>query len=107
MAGATPASLRRRFAGTSAATFRSPSASATPARLRRRFAGPILLHLPAQKGHALAQLLHAVNAVFDADPAVEADSRQRAENGVVVVQALADRAMPQPAGIADAVFLAA
>ena len=52
-------------------------------------------------------ILDAVDAVLDADPAVKADAGQRAKNRVVVVHALADLAVPQPFGIANAVFFAA
>ena len=57
----------------------------------------MLRDLFAQELDALAQLVDAVDAVFDADPAVEADARQLAEDGVVVVQAAADDAVPQAA----------
>ena len=39
-------------------------------------------------------LLHSIDAILDAYPAVETDAVQLAEDGVVVVQALADRAVP-------------
>ena len=51
--------------------------------------------LLADEIHARCELIHAIDAVFDADPATEAFTLQRAENRVVIVQALADLAMGQ------------
>src|SRR5271154_6448250 len=70
-----------------------------------RSRSPMRRHLPAEELDAAAQLLDAVDAVFDADPSVEADAGQFGEDGVVVVEALADLAMAEPAGIAEGVFL--
>ena len=70
-------------------------------------AGQCFAIFSRKEPHAFVQLLHAVDAVFDADPAVEADACQLAEDRVVVVQAAADHAVPQPLGVADAVLFAA
>ena len=39
----------------------------------------------AEEAYALAKFINAVNAVFDANPTVEADAGQLAENGVVII----------------------
>ena len=46
-------------------------------------------------------LLHAIHAVFDADPAVVADIAQDLEDRVVVVESRAGDAVLQPLKIAD------
>jgi len=48
---------------------------------------------------AAAELVDAVDAVLDADPAVEADVLKLGEDGVVVVKALADLAVAQALGV--------
>src|SRR5688500_7628738 len=68
---------------------------------------PVLGDFLAQERRAAFKLVEPVDAVFDADPAVEADARQLLEDRVVVVHPTADLAVPQPLGVADAVFLAA
>ena len=73
----------------------------------RRRLGPVLRDLSAEESRTAFELVEAVDAVFDADPAVEADAGQLGEDRVVVVHALADLAVAQPLGVADAVFLAA
>ena len=55
----------------------------------------MLAQLAPHERHALDELIHAVNAVLDAHPAVEADTLQFAEDRVVVVQPPADRAVLQ------------
>ena len=54
-----------------------------------------------EKCNALAELLHAIHAVFDADPAGEVDAFELGEDGVVVVEALADLAVAEALGVAD------
>src|SRR5579859_2683452 len=49
----------------------------------------ILGPLPLQELHRAAQLVQAVHAVLDRHPAGEADFREGAEDGVVIVEALA------------------
>ena len=46
-----------------------------------------------QKIRTALQLLDAIDAIFDADPAIESDSCQSTENRIVVVETLADFAM--------------
>ena len=48
----------------------------------------MLGNLVLQELHASRELLHAIDTVFDADPAVEAFALQFGEDGVVVVEAL-------------------
>lgn len=60
----------------------------------------MLGYLALEELHAAGQLLHAVHAVFDADPAIEAFALQFAENGVVVVEPLANLAVAQTLRIA-------
>src|SRR5690606_6117716 len=61
---------------------------------------PVLGDFAAQEGDAALQLVEAVHAVFDADPAVEALSLQFRENGIVVVESLADLAVAESLGVA-------
>ncbi len=61
-------------------------------------------HLPAKELYAAAQLLYAIDAVFNADPSVEADAGQFGEDGVVVIEALADFTVAEPPGVAEGVF---
>ena len=51
---------------------------------------PILRDLLFQEADAAGELVHAVDAVLDADPAVEAHAAQRPENRIVVIQPLAN-----------------
>ncbi len=69
---------------------------------------PMRGNLPLQKCHAAGELVHAVNAVFDADPSVESSTFEFAKNGVVIIEALANFAMSQAFGVAQGTaFLAA
>ena len=61
---------------------------------------PVLCDLFLQELHAPRKLLHAIDAVFDADPAVEAFALQLGEDGVIVVEALADLAVAEALGVA-------
>src|SRR3546814_2357627 len=56
---------------------------------------PVLLDLPVHEIHASFQLVHAVYAVLDADPAIEMDGFQCREDGIVIVKPSADFTMPQ------------
>ncbi len=60
----------------------------------------MLRDLPLQEIDTASELLHAIDAVFDADPAVEAFALQFGEDGIVVVEALADLAVTEAFGIA-------
>src|SRR2546423_1527812 len=51
-----------------------------------RSAAPMLCDLSAQKLCASAELFDSFHAVLDADPSVEADAAQLAEDGIVVVE---------------------
>jgi hypothetical protein len=62
-----------------------------------------LAHFFAEEGDALAELVDAVDAVFDADPTCEVDAFELGENGVVVVEALADLAGAEAPGVAGSV----
>ena len=53
----------------------------------------MLGHLEAKEGNAALELFESVDAVFDADPAVEADAGQLGENRVLVVHSFADLAV--------------
>src|SRR5580698_8566588 len=68
---------------------------------------PVLIDFAPQEGHTFAQLIHAVDTVFDANPAVEADAGESSEDLVVVVHAAADGPVPESLGVAEAVFLVA
>jgi len=46
-------------------------------------------------------LFDSVHAVFDADPTGEVDAFELGEDGVVVVEALADDAVAEALGVAD------
>ncbi len=68
----------------------------------------MLRHFLAQECHARLELLDAIHAVFDADPTGEVDAFELGENGIVVVEALADLAVAEALGVADGVgFFAA
>ena len=57
---------------------------------------------------AAGELIHPVDAVFDADPAVEAFAFQLGENGIVVVEPLSDLAVAEALSVAGrAAFFAA
>ena len=58
----------------------------------------MLRDLLLQELDASRELLHAIDAVFDADPAVESFALQLGEDGVVVVEAFADLANPEADG---------
>src|SRR5688572_5735902 len=60
----------------------------------------VLRDLLLEEAHAGGQLFHAVDAILDADPAVEANRVELAEDDVVVIQALADLAVTQTLGVA-------
>jgi hypothetical protein len=49
----------------------------------------------------LAELFDSIHAVFDADPAGEVDAFELGEDGVVVVEALADLAVAEALGVAE------
>src|SRR5438045_3102435 len=67
----------------------------------------MLSDLATEEGDALAHLFDAVDAVLDADPAVEADGGEGGEDGVVVVESAADDAVAEALGVTDGVFFLA
>ena len=59
-------------------------------------------------GDAARELVHSVDSVLDADPTVEANALEFAEDGIVVIETFADLAVAQAFGVAsDAAFFAA
>src|SRR3954462_5794928 len=60
-----------------------------------------------QEADAVAQIVDAVHAVFDADPAIETCLREFAKDCVEVVEPAADYAVAESLGVADGVFFAA
>src|SRR5687767_5430310 len=67
---------------------------------------PMLGDLLAEECCTTLELVEAIYAVFDADPAVEADASQLLEDRVVIVHSFADLSVAKALGVADAVFLA-
>ena len=49
--------------------------------------GPVLCDLPFQEIHTAGELIHAVHAILDADPAIEADALQLGKNGIEIIEA--------------------
>ena len=60
----------------------------------------MLPQLPTNELHALRQLLHAIDPILDAHPAVKTHGFQRPEDRIVVVQTLANRPVPEAFGVA-------
>src|SRR5690349_19981687 len=70
-------------------------------------ARPIPGQLGVQGLDGAAHFVHTGYALINRDPAVETGVAQRGENRVVVVEALADLAMPEHRGISVGVLLPA
>src|SRR5688572_17952873 len=68
---------------------------------------PVLRDLLPEKSHAFPQLLHPIDPILNADPALKPHALQLRKDRVVIIEPLANHPVPQPLRIAHRVHLLA